>query len=58
MPDLRGIKEGEPEMKVKVKLKEIEQRLIDVERALERILHREEMAGLDAQTGGDREWFG
>ena len=45
-------------MKVKMKLKEIEQRLINVERALERILRREEQAGLDAQTGGDREWYG
>ena len=45
-------------MKLEVKLNEIEKRLIEVERALERMLRREEMAGLDAQTGGDREWYG
>jgi len=45
-------------MKLKVKVNEIELRLIEVERALERMLRREEMAGLDAQTGGDREWYG
>ena len=45
-------------MKLKVKVNEIEKRLIEVERALERMLRREEMAGLDAQTGGDREWYG
>ena len=45
-------------MKLKVKVNEIELRLIEVERALERMLRREEMAGLDAQTGGDRERYG
>ena len=45
-------------MKMKLKVKEIEKRLIEVERALETLLRRELEAGLDAQTGGDREWYG
>ena len=36
----------------------MEERIIALERALEALLRREEMAGQNAQTGGEGEWFG